>query len=415
MTTAEQRLDNFLKRIEKSEKIRASNKEKILEFAKDRKARGNAPNTVIKYLYPLYQMNARGWINKDFSELSKQDTQEVVINVEGQSWSPKTKKNFRITLKVFYKWLEGEEKFGPYEYPERVKFIVTTIPKRDVKKLSFNDIIAREEVVKMAGEALNPMHKALLWVAFESGGRPEEVLNMKNSDVKFDTYGTVVFLNGAKSRRPVRLVSATEPLRNWLRTHPLKNQNEFYVWVTQFSKIKSGGKGWTNLGNVGANKALKTLARRAGIDKRITMYSLRKGRATELAGDPNVSRSVLHEFMGWEEGSSVSRHYVKVSLKDIDEALLRASGIAVSRKRVENFVECPFCGARCSPGSLYCESKDCGKPLVITSRFMRDRDRAVSGLIKIMLPIIKSNRNALKEYKKMIKEGELEHLMKGDK
>ena len=81
-------------------------------------AKGNAPNTIIKYLYPLHQMNAKRWINKDFNQLKKEDIENILANVENQNWSAKTKKNFKLTLKVFHKWLEGEENFAPGEYPE---------------------------------------------------------------------------------------------------------------------------------------------------------------------------------------------------------------------------------------------------------------------------------------------------------
>jgi site-specific recombinase XerD len=53
----------------------------------------------------------------------------------------------------------------------------------------------------------------------------------------------------------------------------------------------SSDEKWTQLGNAGANKMLKTLAKRAGINRRMTLYSLREGRATELASQ-NIPRSV---------------------------------------------------------------------------------------------------------------------------
>jgi integrase len=372
MPDAKRNLERFLERMGSTKKMLPSNKRKIMDFVKSRLAKGNAPNTIIKYLYPLYQMNVRGWINKDFNKLRKEDIENVLANVENQNWSAKTKKNFKLTLKVFYKWLEGEENFAPGEYPERVKFIVTTVPRREQKELTFDEIVTREEVIRMAQHTLNPMHKALLWVAFESGGRPEEYLNLRKSDIKFDVYGTIIYLKGAKSKRPVRLVSATEPLRDWLRKHPLADKEDFPVWVTQFSKKRSSYEKWTQLGNAGANKMLKTLATRAGINRRITLYSLRKGRATELASQ-NIPRSVMHAYLGWEEGSTISKRYVKLSMKDLDEAILQANGIEVKSKKFDSFVVCQSCGAKCSPGSLYCENPECGRPLILSGESSRTK------------------------------------------
>ncbi|GEM_PF-2485148 len=378
MVSPQDKLERFLFRLNANKEILGSNKKRISEFIESRQAKGNAPNTLIKYLYPLYQMNSLGWVKKSYNKLTKEEVQELVIKVEKKDWSPKTKKNFRLALKVFYRWLEGEENFAPNEYPTKVKFISTGIPKRDRKEISFNDIITREEVIKMAQHTANPMHKALLWCAFESGARPQEILDLKKSDVEFDSYGTRIFLQGSKSKRHVRLVSSTEPLRDWLRKHPLANKPDFGVWVTQFSKKKEKGEIWTKLSDAGANKMLKELGQRCGIkNKRITMYSLRKGRATELAADPNVSRSVLHAYMGWEEGSSISRNYVKLSGETTDQSILASNGIKFSKKEIESFIECQFCGAKNSPSALYCERMECGKPLVIG-----DMQKELRGLIK---------------------------------
>ena len=354
-------------------------------------------------------MNKRGWTKKDFDELTKEDLKEIVAKVNegrhitksgklGKPWSPMTKKNFKLALKVFYRWLEDIDE--PRFYPDRVRWISTTIPKRDRKELGFDDIVTREEVIKMAQQGLNPMHKAFVWVCFESTGRPEENLNLNYSDIKFDSKGVVVMLNGAKDERPARLVSAVEPLRNWLRVHPLQNMKDYPIWVTQFSKVgkrklKESEKElppeekWTMLQGKGGNKILKVLAKRSGITKRVTMYSLRKGRLTELAKSPEISSSLLKSIVGWTQSSAVADRYIKFSHKDIDRAILKTNGFLVEGEKIESFIECKWCGTKCSPGSLYCENIKCGKPLIIT-------DSEIKALKKEM-GIIEKKRKLLEQ------------------
>lgn len=365
----EQRLVNLIDNI-KNSKINSHNKHKILEFVNELKANNKASNTSIKYLYPLYQMNKRRWITKNFEDLTKQDLKEVVAKVNdgksktGKAWSGKTKKNFRLTIKVFYKWIEGIDE--PRYYPEKVRWITTTIPKREKRELKFEDMVTREEVIRMSQCALNPMHKAFVWFCFESTGRPEENLNTMFSDIKFDTQGAIVMLRGVKDKRPCRLVSSVEPLRNWLRHHPLKDQKDYPVWVTQFSKKKNNEDKWTPIQNQGANKILRTLGARAGINNRITMYSLRKGRITELAKS-DISSPLLKTIVGWTQNSTVSDKYIKFTMKDTDNAVLKTSGfISEEREKIDSYVQCKWCGTKCSPGSLYCENPKCGKPLIIT-------------------------------------------------
>jgi len=320
MYNAAKNLENLIKRVNKLNI--AANKQEILDFINDLKAKNKAANTIIKYVYPLYQMNKFEWINKDFKDLQKDDLKEVIVKVNENAWAAMTKKNFRLAIKVFYKWLEGIDE--PRFYPERVRWIVTNIPKRDQKELTFDDMVTRDEIKKMADAAFNPMHKAFAWLCYESTGRPEECLNLKYSDCKFDDRGAIILLHGSKDKRPARLVTAAEYLHDWLEMHPLKDQKDYPIWVTQFSKHKIDGQKWTQLEGNGANKILKTLAARVGIDKRITLYSLRKGRLTELAKSKQISSSLFKSIVGWTQNTHVADRYLKFSHEDLDQAILAA-------------------------------------------------------------------------------------------
>jgi integrase len=330
----ERALKNLMRNIKESN-IPSSNKNRIYAFVDDLKAKNKAANTIIKYLYPLYISNKRGWIAKDFNDLTKEDLKQVVLKANDTDWTAATKKNFKLSIKIFYRWLEGIDE--PRFYPERVRWIVASIAKRDQRELSFDDMITRDEVKQMADAAFNAMHRAFVWTCFESTGRPQENLQIKYSDVKFDSNGCIVLLNGAKDKRPARLVTAAEYLAAWLQVHPLKNEKDFPIWVTQFSKHKDNGDRWTQLEGKGANKIIKTLAERTGIKKRVTMYSLRKGRLTELASSPKISTSLLKSIVGWQQNSSVADRYIKFSAKDIDNAILAAnSEFSDKRQRVKN-------------------------------------------------------------------------------
>jgi len=392
----ESKLQNLLNNVEKSD-IPGINKEKINSFVDDLKARNKSPNTMIKYVYPLFQMNKLRWIKKDFNELTKEELKQVVARVnENKSWSPSTKKNFRLTLKVFYRWLEGVDE--PRFYPERVRWITANIPKRDERELSFDDMITRDEIIRMAQCALNPMHKAFVWLCYESTGRPEENLNINYSDITFDNKGAIVSLRGTKDKRQCRLVSSVEPLRNWLRNHPLQKENDYPLWVTCFSKKtgnnttwttsnikdnKKKGTTWVRLGNVGGNKILKVLAERAGIKKDVCMYSLRKGRITELGKSPNLSGPMLKSIVGWSQTSRVADRYIKFSFTELDGAVLGSNGFEdVKKNKVEAFIECKWCGVKSSPGSLYCENVKCGKPLIITDSEVESLRKEMTELIE---------------------------------
>ena len=73
----EKRLSNLISNIKESN-INPHNKQKIMEFVHELKANNKSNNTIIKYLYPLYQVNKRKWITKNFDDLTKQQLKEVI-------------------------------------------------------------------------------------------------------------------------------------------------------------------------------------------------------------------------------------------------------------------------------------------------------------------------------------------------
>lgn len=73
--------------------------------------------------------------------------------------------------------------------------------------------------------------------------------------------------------------------------------------------------------------ALESAARRAGMNKRVTPYALRRSRLTMLAKDPAISTSILERVAGWVPGSWVAQHYSHLSGKDVINALDARYGI----------------------------------------------------------------------------------------
>ena len=84
-------------------------------------------------------------LKKDFAVAGIDDLKELVAEIEGREWSVWTKVSYRTILKKFYKWLRGNNE----EYPSEVKWIKTTVKKKDIPVLSQQDLITEaEEVVR---------------------------------------------------------------------------------------------------------------------------------------------------------------------------------------------------------------------------------------------------------------------------
>jgi site-specific recombinase XerD len=82
-------------------------------------------------------------LRKDFEKATRKDIERVLRSIETSSdLAPRTKLDFRVTIKKFYKWLNGGE-----EYPESVRWIKTG-GKRNNNKLP-EELLTEEEVKRI--------------------------------------------------------------------------------------------------------------------------------------------------------------------------------------------------------------------------------------------------------------------------
>jgi integrase len=358
----ERRLEAKLKNIKKGN-YSTYNKKRIEEFVEYCKTKRTGmtnidlrPNTVIKHLIAIKQCLDYGWINKNFDKATKDDIEFVVNEMLKKGWTNQTKKSFLCAMKVFWRFLKGND--GVREYPKEVSWINTTLKK--VIHLTPEHIFSREDIEKMSQFAHYSRDKAILWVAWSTAARPDELRDLMFSSIKFTSYGCDIVLKGYKGERSIPCVECTEPIRNWLRQHPLKNQEDFPLWVTKYAH-----NGWSKMEEVSINNVLKNLAKRSKIIKksRITIYVTRKGRLTEWAGDSKIPIHVLNQLAGWASGSTISRHYIALGQRDSKDAILDSYGLKNDGDNDKKVIPCIFCNKMNPVSNLECDN--CHKPLRI--------------------------------------------------
>ncbi|MEM5872586.1 MAG: tyrosine-type recombinase/integrase [Candidatus Aenigmatarchaeota archaeon] len=346
----EEKLKTYLKIINK---LSERNRNLILDFQKECFSRGLSDNRVLFYIYRM-SMIARQ-CNKDLNKLSIQEIKEIIANIErNKNYSEWTKACYKLAIKKFYQWLEGYE-WESKEYPEKVKWIKTTARK---ERLRDPVILTKEEVLKLFNVAEGVREKALVSFMYESGCRvPDELLNMKVSDVEFDDYGAKVRLRSGKvGSRIIRVVACVPHLKAWVETeHPDPKPNN-YLWVRKGSaKVIS----YSTLKNL-----IKKWRIKAGINKQITPYTFRRTRYTHLA--TKIPTPALYNYMGQVQGSDVIERYVKLSGEDTDEAILNFYGITNPKNSDIKPLFCSRCGKQNPPEKEYCII--CNAPLTEKAR-----------------------------------------------
>ncbi|MBI5072368.1 tyrosine-type recombinase/integrase [Candidatus Woesearchaeota archaeon] len=273
------------------------NKELILNFLRDaelgktvlyKQKKEIGKRTCLKYLHNLKTIGH--FLRKDFDKVSSKDMDEFIYALKDDAitkknkapYSSETKRDFKIILKKFYKWLLGNNEI----YPDLVKCLDTfQKPKQPIA-------VTTKQVEKIVRAARTDLEKAVVSILFDLGARVEEFLNVRIENVHIAKNWYKIQLPFSKTfSRTLPLDRSIPYLKCWLQIHPYQQGQVFPISYNQcLNTLKRLGK--------------QTL----GIE--ITPQIIRHSKATQLA-QAGVGRYQMCEWMGWAMSSKMPDRYIR--------------------------------------------------------------------------------------------------------
>jgi site-specific recombinase XerD len=361
-TAYKRQIENIKNRIRKAD-IPSSNREAIIGFSEACFSEGLSPRRVLKYLSTLLTIALR--FPKEFSQATRADIEQVVNGVERSGYAEWTKRDFRIALKKFFRWLRQSE-----EYPPEVRWLRSTM-KNGRTKLP-EEILTQQEVQAIIVAARRARDKALIAVLYESGCRIGEVLSLQMRQIQQHPHGFQITVSGKTGTRRLLLIASAPYLTTWLNEHPRREDHQSPLWLTADYRT-------VGLSHGCASQIIKAAARRAGVRTAVNPHNFRHSRATHLAN--HLTEAQMKEYLGWVQGSDMASIYVHLSGRDIDNALLKLNNIQVpddgNSANGFSLRTCQRCSLANPPGNKFCSR--CGAPLdEQTAReiLQRDLDRS---------------------------------------
>jgi len=341
----EKRLKGIEKSIESDKGISKENKSLIFKFKDECFANNLSVTRIVRYMFSLRDL-AR-WLKKPFSNATIDDLKKLVGSIERmENYSPRTKYEYRATIKKLYCWLKNEEK------PEMIKWINLT-RKRHNEKLP-SELPNEKDIEKMINFTANPRDRAIIMGIYESGCRVGEFIKLKIKDITFDTYGCLIDVTGKTGGRRIRLVTSASYLLDLINKHPDKDNPEAFLWL-KTNTLQM-------LEYSALCKVLRVSARRAGIKKKVNPHNFRHARATDLAS--KLTEQQLKIFFGWTRASDMASIYVHLSGRDVNDALLQTYGIKTGEEETKSKLvpkKCKGCKFDNEPTNKFCKS--CRLPL----------------------------------------------------
>lgn len=184
----------------------------------------------------------------------------------------------------------------PYHYGF-LYYKKTKIKNKDLKMRGIrkekkkHTILTREEFQKFKVSILNPKHLMLFMVMYYSGGRVNEIINLRKKDIKLNEK-LIVFRAETTKRKIERDVDVPDIL-----IQPLK---------TYFREIKiDEDERLFNITKQRVWQLTKEYCKKAGIDKKISPHSFRHSYGTELYNSTGDLK-LVQELLGHANMSTTS-------------------------------------------------------------------------------------------------------------
>jgi len=290
-------------KLEQNGDIIEENKILILDFIRDcmlgKTIKGKSkkkigPARCLKYLCILQKLSVL--FGKSFDQIQQNDMEEFIQKLEadgyishrGRPYSEATKIDIKKTIKKFWKWKDGNNKF----YPELVDWIDTYLEVKDVPALK------RVEVEKMIEHTSNPRDKALLMVLFDSGARIEELLNVRLRPEhliwKNDLNCYMIRLEFSKTKpRTISIPLSARYVDNWLKAHPARDNPQAQLFPMNYGNLR------VLIGRIGKRV----------LGKRVTPHMLRHSSATFYANKLKNPYKLCYRY-GWTMASKEVNRYL---------------------------------------------------------------------------------------------------------
>lgn len=257
-----------------------NNKEALKQLETELKLKGFSSNTLNTYRFFIEKF--LGDLNKKPSDITKNDIKNFLAS-HMDHYSNKTNALIASALNFFSKFVLNINFSLPA--PKVEKKLPIALTKEEMKSLIYNSGSYKS--------------KLIILLLYSSGLRVSELVNLKRFDLDFsEKIGWVRKGKGSKDRA----FQISDKIAEELRSYFKKTSDFIYV----FSKEKP-------LSTRNIQKIVKTAAKHAGINKKVTPHTLRHSYATHLL-DAGTDIRYIQTLLG-HENLNTTQIYTHVSTK----------------------------------------------------------------------------------------------------
>lgn len=295
---------------------RENTNEYILEVYMTKKAPKLSPRTVKYYLETV--KNFIAFVNKSLLDVTDMDVEYYLQDYMRRGNKPVTVNNERRNLSAFFTWMrkvklrpdnpvDGVEKFCESEIPIDHMEDWEMEALRDACKIKrWNKVTKMEEYRECLRD------RALIEFLRSTAVRVSECVSVNIRDINWQTGELLVYGQKNRSYRTVCLDdTAKYHLKKYIDSRHDDNEALFVTGKGQHKRLKQ----------CGVESALKTIANRSILTRRVYPHLFRKTTATNMA-KKGCPRELIAFYLGHKNGNTktLNKHYAATDPRQVTQA-----------------------------------------------------------------------------------------------
>ena len=261
--------------------------------------------------YRMYMLQFRDILEKPLDEITKEDAIAFWGLVNQAPHEVNTKVMIKRTVKRFLKWF-----YRDLEMLEPLKNGGFVLNKKRVNK---STLLKPDEIQLMLHRAERLRDKALFVLLYETAARPQEVRDLRWRDINWDEKDVHLFSSKKQDDRDLPIHEALKHLKRWKTewVYPDPQENDFIFP----SMVGSRHERHKPISVSYIGRIISSIAKKAGIERRVFPYLIRHTRLTELHR-LGVRGLEHNKFAGHRAGSKQQGVYVHLDNDDMKQAVL---------------------------------------------------------------------------------------------
>lgn len=284
------------------------------------------------------------FLKKPFNKATKQDVESYLSDSNGGKPKGSTINIYQALLKRFYKTITGE-------VPECVAWFQKNYYKTPRTKPS--DLLTEEDIKNMVDSCVHERNKLIVSILYDTAARVGELCDMNVGDIVNRTGQLYANVDGKTGIREIELILSAAQMTQYLNNHPYKHKNDAPLLLSfdhrdELKRISVHGVAYT----------VKHVAKRAGIQKKVTPHIFRKSRITSWVR-MGIMEMELRYLAGWSPESDMPATYVRLAPTQINQKRRRLE-TGEKPKQVECSqsillpIVCPRCSTKNDASNKYC-------------------------------------------------------------